>query len=208
MPVTRLKLNQKAQVRRILAIYERATPQDLSEGMGWYEAANTYAEGLSEKYGLTVRQSAGIIAALSPQVSWSQNLILADGLAAGKNVGALGRSLAKAKAIRDEPDTDPLAILGGKKVRAFYGCILEPGMSLDVCIDRHAFDLAEGRIRNSEEDRHRLDRVGVYEQVATSYRVCAKALDVMPHQVQAVTWVVWRHLKNALGVQIDGGIGK
>lgn len=44
----------------------------------WYDGANILAQDLSEKYGITPEQAAGMIASLSPQKDWYQNVRLAE----------------------------------------------------------------------------------------------------------------------------------
>jgi hypothetical protein len=44
----------------------------------WYDGANILAQDLSKKYGVTTEQVAGIIASLSPQKDWYQNVRLAE----------------------------------------------------------------------------------------------------------------------------------
>jgi hypothetical protein len=69
-----------------------------------------------------------------------------------------------------------------------------------VVVDRHAFDIAVGRVTNNET-RYALGRKGVYGSFAKAYVRAAKTIaretgmDVSASQVQAVTWTVWRRLK-------------
>ena len=44
----------------------------------WYDGANVLAQNLSKKYNVSIEQVAGIIASLSPQKDWYQNLRLAE----------------------------------------------------------------------------------------------------------------------------------
>jgi hypothetical protein len=44
----------------------------------WYEGAHKIAHELAEKYGVDDASAAGVIAALSPQQDWSQNVYFAD----------------------------------------------------------------------------------------------------------------------------------
>jgi hypothetical protein len=44
----------------------------------WYDGANILAQNFSEKYGVSEEQAAGIIAAMSPQKDWYQNVRLAE----------------------------------------------------------------------------------------------------------------------------------
>lgn len=44
----------------------------------WYDGANILAQNFSKKYGVSTEQAAGIIASLSPQKDWYQNVRLAE----------------------------------------------------------------------------------------------------------------------------------
>jgi len=53
--------------------------QDLREiATLWYDGANILAQNFSKQYGITTEQAAGIIASLSPQKDWYQNVRLAE----------------------------------------------------------------------------------------------------------------------------------
>lgn len=184
-----------ANSANIVRVWEQATVKEMSEGMDWYRDAHALAVKLSPE---SPRHAAGVIAALSPMMDWGQNVNLAvrayrDGYASG----ALSQSVSKATRILNGEDPD--AVLGGNKVRAFYGVIADP-TSDAVVVDRHAFDIAVGRVTNNDS-RHALGRKGVYETFANAYVRAAKTIskqtgmDVSASQVQAVTWTVWRRLK-------------
>jgi hypothetical protein len=135
---------------------------------------------------------------------WGQNVnIAARAYADGYASGALFRNCAKADAIM--AGAEPLEVLGGNKVCNFYKAIADPSDVTAVVIDRHAFDIAVGRITN-DKSRAALDRKGVYDAFARAYERAARAiteetgLDVSPSQVQAVTWSVWRRLKGLDGL--------
>lgn len=184
-----------ANSANIVRVWEQATVKEMSEGMDWYRDAHALAVKLSPE---SPRHAAGVIAALSPMMDWGQNVNLAvrayrDGYASG----ALSQSVAKATRILN--GEDPEDVLGGNKVRAFYGVIADPSSDA-VVVDRHAFDIAVGRVTNNDS-RHALGRKGVYESFANAYVRAAKTIskqtgmDVSASQVQAVTWTVWRRLK-------------
>lgn len=44
----------------------------------WYDTANAMAKQMAQKHGVTPEQSAGVLAALSPQNAWDNNVTLAD----------------------------------------------------------------------------------------------------------------------------------
>lgn len=181
------------QTMRILNVFASADAQQVAAGLGWYAEAHRIAGDLSASTGVSIAQASGILAALSPQVSWGFNVEWAYGVAQGDTTRrGLGLSLGRALMIQRNPDTDPLDILGGRKVRAFYSAILSSGFTDQVVIDRHAFDLAEdsrGAHLSLTDKRSRV--------AAENYRTAAKRLQrdgvmITACQLQAVTWLTWR----------------
>lgn len=180
---------------RIVDVWKLATVSELAEGMEWYRDAHALAVRLNPA---DPASAAGVIAALSPMMTWGQNVNVAvRAYADGKASGALFGNVAKADRIL--AGERPEDVLGGNKVRAFYQIIADPS-SAAVCVDRHAFDIAVGRVTNNES-RAALGRKGVYDRFNMAYVRAAKAIakdtgmDVTAAQVQAVTWVTWRRLK-------------
>jgi hypothetical protein len=190
----------------VLAVWESATDEEREEGMGWYSAARTFAVGLTERYGVTLEQACGVLAAISPRLAWAANMVYADQLVRTGDAPILGSSKAKAlRILEGEPVESVLRcavcargdtrkhVCFGEKVRSFYACITDPESDA-VCVDRHAYDVAVGCV-TGEIERKALDRVGVYERVADCYRAAGAILGVSATLVQAVTWVAWRNAK-------------
>jgi hypothetical protein len=191
----------KPNAARILDVYRQATLQELQEGLEWYSDAHHVAAALDPA---RPHAAAGVIAALSPMMGWDRNIMLAArAYADGYASGALYRNVAKADAIL--AGAEPLDVLRGDKVCNFYKAIANPHDGTAVVIDRHAFDIAVGRITN-DQSRSALSRKGVYESFARAYSRAAVALtketgmDISPSAVQAVTWTVWRRLKGLPGL--------
>lgn len=186
-------------VSNVLAVYNGASAHAIREGISWYLDAHNYSILLSSTYDISVAQAAGIIAALSPMNGWENNKRKAMQLIRqghGEGCG-LKKNVAKAMDILlGGYDVDPLDILGGDKVRAFYATILDPTGDIDPVIDRHAFDIAVGE-RTDEKRRGILSRKGVYSEFANVYREAAKSVGIGAAQMQAITWVAWRE---ALGI--------
>lgn len=172
-------------VGRILAAYDRATDAERTAGAEWYPTAHRIAQSLPGVE--TVITGAGILAALSPQLSW------ADNVAGARNLCETGSALPaaltlhcdRASVIRN--GAAPLSVLGGRKVRSFYRNILEPHRAGAVTIDRHALAIASphssGRV---------LERAGGYAYVAGCYRTAARSLSLLSQEVQAITWLCHR----------------
>lgn len=185
-----------AQTARILRVFRAATPAQIDAGARWYDVAHAEAESIARDSDLTPVQAAGVIAALSPQVSWGFNLEWARELSQGSIVNrGLTLSHGRALMIARNPDMDPLDILGGNKTRAFFQCIATAGMTDAVCVDRHAYDIATGVRLNSASLTDKR-----YRATAEAYRAAARHLQApgeTPHiltapQLQAITWVSWR----------------
>lgn len=184
-------------VDNVLSVYYSATPDNLRNGVSWYLDANNFAAMLVEIYdipGANLEMAAGVIAAMSPMMEWSLNKrVAATAFARGNANGAgLARNCAKANAIL--AGANPLDILGGNKVRAFYRTIVEPTGDIDPVIDRHAFDIAVGKVTD-DKTRGILGRKGMYESFAGVYREAARLSGIGSAQMQAVTWMQWREDK-------------
>ena len=183
---------------RVRVLVETASDADYRDGSLWYLRAHDHALDLSERYGLTVRQASGIIAALSPQIGWEQNLVIADDFTASGGTASVHFSICteRARAILDDPHADPLDILGGPKVRSFYRNILNPTVPGPVTIDRHAAAILAGLPTPTYLRTYPklLNRTAIYDLCAAAYRSAARALDLLPHEAQAIAWV--RHRRD------------
>lgn len=190
-------------VSNVLAVYNNASADALRGGLSWYLDAHNFARMAGGGRKRHVARNAGIIAALSPMNEWRNNkrkaaefislrgrVVVAkgqpNGIGLGDNV---------AKAIRIYKGEDPLDVLKGDKVRAFYRTILDPTGDIDPVVDRHAFDIAVGR-RTNDKARGILQRKGVYEEFANVYREAAKVAGIGSAQMQAITWVAWKEMHN------------
>lgn len=189
----------------ILAVFFTACTAEVCEGREWYSNANEYACELAIRYNVHVETAAGVIAALSPNNRWSRNLVDAESMikvhANGGNLDDLKVATFnknKAKAITILEGGDPLITLGGRKVRAFYECIMGHD---SVCVDGHAYSIWLGqRVPTTKTPSI---SAKLYGQIAGDYRIATEQINNItgehftPAQVQAVTWVVWRNLKDA-----------
>lgn len=175
---------------RIEAIYAQATEAEHLDGAQWYSAASDIATLVGDLTKTSPIHGAGIIAALSPQCSWDENIVRALALANNEQVGAFGDALAKAKRIHK--GHHPLSVLGGRKVRSFFYNIA--GHNGHVTIDRHAVAIVWGRPLSDTEIKV-LERCGTYTFIAAVYRAVARKLNIAPPQLQAITWLAWRRIK-------------
>lgn len=172
----------------ILAVYSRATAEDVNEGMSWYCTANALARELSPD---DVWRGAGVIAAFSPVCPWKRNVELArNAFATGIATGHTAVMCGIAQRILD--GEHPLDVMNGDKTRAFASAIADPFGSQIATIDRHAHDIAMGRVFT---DKERKIGKRIFRIMSAHYREAALDQGISVSQIQATTWVVWRREK-------------
>lgn len=180
----------------IRAVWLSATDSDIATGASWYARAHAVAERVGRG---DVEVGAGILAALSPQCSWKDNVRQALARPASPRGTFRGNTRARilvANAIHR--GFKPLDTLKGLKTRGFYLGILTSGETAEVCIDRHAISIALGRMATDKErrldGRCRKDRAQ-YAAYAAAYVEVSQETGYSPAQLQAITWVAWRRMK-------------
>lgn len=184
--------DQRAElIDNILAVYRRASDDQRARGMAWYQTAHELAEIVG---GGDAIKGAGLIAALSPNNSWDNNKRQAVQFSSSPDeVRALGESLSRATLIA--AGGRPLDVLQGPKTRAFWANIAHPTRSLGrVTIDRHAHDLARNeRFGSLDRGLRTKKRYDIFQD---AYGQAATQLNgIRPHELQAITWLVWREEK-------------
>lgn len=177
-------------VARIEALLTQATDDERLDGAQWYGAANHVAKAVADGLGVDVEAGAGIVAALSPQCSWDENVVRALAFADGDAIGGLADGIRKAERIAagERPGT----VLGGRKVRSFWQNII--GNTSAVTVDRHAIAVVFDRALTDTEVKL-LERPGAYTLVAAAYRTVARRQGLPASTIQAITWLAWRRLK-------------
>lgn len=191
-------------VRNILKVYRMATDDDVRDGIEWYARAFREARSISSRLGLPVPTVIGVMAALSPNNRWERNKVDAFNLCSayvkGLHVGDIKVSTyhnMKAKAwsiladrlVQDDAILDRLK---GQKIRSFYSNI----MGLDeVTVDGHALNIARGYRVGLTDDATNIG-VRLYRDLQGAYVRAAKRAGVKPHEMQAVTWTVWKRIHN------------
>lgn len=183
----------KVSTRNITRVFRQCNEDDRAAGIGWYGEAHALAVELDPS---DPERAAAVIAVLSPMTSWPRNVVLARDAYAGRPLGCLGRNADKARRII--AGEDPETIVSGDKVRAFWRTIANPADSTTVVIDRHALDIAAGRILGDDARTGHLSRKGEYLNAAECYRRAARIISKetgqawSPAAVQAATWTYWR----------------
>jgi hypothetical protein len=185
--------------RRILATYAEASAEDILSGIEWYGRAESAAAEIAEGTELSTRTVAGIIAALSPRNNWRTNLAWAAAVVEAYAEGATNPPNVHTRAMRAQAwriasGEDPLDVLNGPKVRAFFANIT--GDHEAVTVDVWAARIAEGTWTPHPTKRTLRDWAAEpapqgsrYTTIARAYREAAHIIGRTPREVQAAVWV-------------------
>lgn len=196
------RANAVARYRRaLLDVWDTADDYARTYGAEWYANANREARSLGDRYGFTVEQAAGVLAALSPRVRWRENLSDAgvvlswcedarDGFTDGEipanslrgDCSAFTANILTATACAYV--ADPLTVLRGPKQRAFYCNIVgdDQCVTVDVWATRAA-------------TRGKLDAprgLGEYRVIERAYQNAARYVGVAPLESRAACWIACR----------------
>ncbi len=190
-------------IHEVLEEVSSTAPNLYYAGKDWYKTSRDTAEKATDTRGPA---ACGIVAALSPQTSWAQNIKNAKTLVETRNAPTLGSSVGKALRILD--GEHPMDILGGRKVRAFYMNLNHPNIVDHVTVDRHAVNIALGGIVDGSQKA--LELSGNYDMVQNAYIAVSELWEggnsLNPNQVQAATWVAWRTIHAPGWAENDGEI--
>lgn len=191
-------------VKNIIKIYEKATPDEIQHGIGWYQDAQDTCTSMADKHELPLRVVVGVLAALSPNNKWSRNVGDADDLITAFLNGDGVESVTPCtyKKMRDkawsileampEDDQHVMTILNGQKIVSFFSNI----MGHDTCtIDGHARNIYYGKRHSLTSN---LTNIGKreYAKLQDAYNVAAHKLGLKAYELQAITWVAWRRIHN------------
>lgn len=104
------------------SLWSASSREDKVAGRQWYPEAFAECTVLSSESSYSIAQCAGVLAALSPRLRWSANLVAARAMVLDGTVlsGLLGRSVLNAKKILAEDFSG----VSGSKVCAFFAAIL------------------------------------------------------------------------------------
>ena len=179
--------------------FEKTTNQDLRSGRNWYKLANRISKSIAKKYNLKIETVAGIISALSPGISWKQNIEDTLELIEKENdavVTTYNANRLKALDIlfSDELDLDVykyffLKKKSGFKTANFYLNIVDPNDKTAVTIDRHILDIFNLPLKAINTNK---------KYLALKALIIAKAFqrNLIPCQYQAIIWKCHKRIKH------------
>jgi len=192
-------IDHEKMIYNITSVYRDADETQHAEGLLWYSDAQKAAHDIAIKYDVPVYLVVAVIAALSPNNKWTRNLVNADALI-GAFVNGDGIDSVKVSTYNKMkqkawdilwalPDYDGAkAMLKGQKITSFFMDIMG---EFNVTIDGHARNIAYGERVGLTDDRTNIG-VREYRALQAAYEEAARRVGLMPYQLQAITWRVWR----------------
>ncbi len=195
------------------AVYQRSTAEDMKRGGRWYPDAERSVGVLAERYDIEPWRAAGVVAALSPSCTWSNNLEFAETLISGFKAGVdvLAPSF-KAGTYGLKNKTTALRFLTcksdqwigydsrpklGPKTDSFYHNLL--GGSFKATVDGHMYAVMIGDENASTRAIYSLHgrlthrRYSILSDAVISV---ARSNGMTPATFQAIVWITWRRLKD------------
>jgi hypothetical protein len=185
-PTDYTERSSKKGVANIEYVLSTLTPEELEYWRKWYRYAHDTAVQLARKYNKDLMTVAGVIAIMSPQTDWVENIRRADIVLSGQfdRVYHLDTSMQRAYALIMKGDFS--AILG-PKVFPFFLSIFDPVRYQDeVVVDKHAIGIWLGRpLDKSIPDLLR-------DQVTRDYGIAGAKFGLTAQEAQAAAWAAWR----------------
>ena len=192
-------IDHEKMIYNITSVYRDADETQHAEGLLWYSDAQKAAHDIALKHDVPVYLVVAVIAALSPNNKWARNIVNADALIGafirGDGIDSVKVSTyhkMKAKAwdiLAARPDYEGAkTMLKGQKITSFFMDIMG---EFNVTIDGHARNIAYGERVGLTDDRTNIG-VREYRALQAAYEEAARRVGLMPYQLQAITWRVWR----------------
>jgi len=172
-----------AATQRILNAWDAADAETRRLGAAWYATAQLQAAAMVVEPG-GLDRACGVVAALSPRCGWEQNLAWAAKVLAAKRqkrgMPEVHTRAMRGQAWRIAGGEDPLDVLNGPKVRAFYRNLT--GDTNAVTVDVWAARVALGRDDIAGPGK-------LYTDIADAYAFAAAERNVARSTMQATTWI-------------------
>lgn len=196
-------LTDKKCINSIIKFYQQATITEIKDGLNWYNEAHQYCKELAQRFNITVQQTAGIIAAFSPQAGWVENKRYAITFLLSPEIQlrSLTQQIKATNILKLKSETDIYTSLStcgeAWKTKAFFVNILNPDLPTGVTIDRHAIAVCLQKPDNVYALNKQQGKLSVaqYNFFQECYIKAATILNILPHELQAITWITYRRLR-------------
>lgn len=201
VPASELGLRGDDGYHNIMAVMNKATPEEIDYWGRWYQHAHSHVKKMADYFDLPVPIVAAVAAVTSPGSNWKNNLQSAKRIMEnwyleeepetyqhwGK-ISAYPANIKKANKILETGSTEWVT---GPKVSVFYQSLLNPDeVKKDLVLDGHAINIWRGTKRpiKSLRSPSKAER----QKMISDYRRVADEMGLSPQAVQAVTWWIWK----------------
>lgn len=180
------QLSTSKGVENIAYVLSTLTPEELEYWRKWYKYAHDTAVQLARKYNKDLMTVAGVIAVLSPQTDWVENIRRADIALSGQwnKFFHIQTAVQRAWALVNKGD---FTAVYGPKVFPFFLSIYDPVKYQDeVVVDKHAISIWAGfPIDKAIPD-------AVRAKVTRDYGIAGARFGLSAQEAQAAAWAAWR----------------
>lgn len=204
IPHKDLNLFKNEGYHNILAVLKKASKEEIDYWSNWYQHANGHVQEIATQYDVPLEVAAAVCAVLSPNLGWKMNLMAArrvmdnwmykggaDGYKWHDSIPAYKTNVNKAYQILETGD---VSIVNGPKVTVFFQSLLDPDkLERDLVLDGHAINVWRGL--KTPLKNHKSPNKNEREAIIHDYRKVADIVGLTPQQVQAVTWFIWKSVK-------------
>jgi hypothetical protein len=179
-------------VQNVVQEYDGCPDRLRQQGMAWYPDAWLYCCDVASQYNVSPYVVAGVMAALSPQCTVSYSMKITErAISAGMASGHTAHQCMTADAVM--AGSDPAAVLGRYKTRAFYWNIATAGDCDDfVTIDTWQLRIITGQAAVNVVPRPWYGYLSAAVQAATAFINVRDGSTLTAAMVQAVTWTARR----------------
>ena len=190
--------SRSAMASNLEAILEASSKNEIKSGRQWYQDCNQFALKLASKYGHSLEKIAGIISSLSPETRLKNNLIDTISLLENGNEAIVttydNNKIKALNILENRLDAHDHFQASINKTASFYYNILRPLENNRVTIDRHASRVLHGYYLTGNEAIYYNNTPKKYSINETVYQATASKYDLLPHCLQAITWLAYRRL--------------
>ena len=185
------------------ALYLAASASEIEYGLNWYKNANTIVRRIAKSLKLSVSIVSGVMSALSPNNKWERNILdceaLCKAFVLGLDIEAVkvctfNVNKIKAWGILNGDNVESVIVTN--KTLNFHLNIMYPTKNF-VCIDTHMLNVAiHGFKRVALQAKTKAPTANdeAYYGLADAIVELAFEYGIVPCQMQAIIWAVYRNL--------------
>ena len=187
-------------MKNIERYFKLANETEIENGLNWYSNSHNCISEIADIYGIEHEIAYAVTSALSPRCTWENNLkdlerVLQWHTSFNKksylpSVTTYKGNVRKAINILQSKNTN---VFRTPKTFNFFHNLLNPKSNEYITIDGHSINVYYGRV-GMVKNKHFTKKY--YNRIATAYRRVAQKYNMLPCQMQAITWLAFKRTHN------------